>query len=185
VVAAPEVRLRGRRLPSAPDEDDVAEDDRNRTDLLTEVWAVLHLEVQVRHQRVSRVPDGGDLLAEPHALSLADPSASLLEVPQHGVTPTANIDEDVVAIRGLLPGVADGLVRVDVGNTDDRAICRGQHGLAEAVPSLLPLPIAVVAAALLVEPHEVDGVAHDGSPVVVADERAAPAREHRPLAGQR
>ena len=125
VVAAPEVRLRGRRLPSAPDEDDVAEDDRNRTDLLTEVRAVLHLEVQVRHQRVSRVPDRGDLLAEPHALSLAHPSASLLEVRQHGVVPTANIEEDVVAIRGLLPGVADGLVRVDVAHADDRAIGRG------------------------------------------------------------
>src|SRR4029450_5385093 len=62
VVAAPEVSLHGRRLPSAPDEDDVAEDDRNRTDLLTEVRAVLHVEVQVAHQRVSRVPDGGDLV---------------------------------------------------------------------------------------------------------------------------
>src|SRR5688500_17443117 len=109
VVAAPEVGLRGRRLPSAPDEDDVAEDDRNRTDLRTEVRAVLHLEMQVRHQRVARVPDSGDLLAEPHALSLAHPSASLLEVRQHCVAPTANIEEDVIASRGLLPDVADGL----------------------------------------------------------------------------
>jgi hypothetical protein len=45
--------------------------------------------------------------------------------------------------------------------------------------------VAVVAAAFLVELHEVDGVAHDGSLVVMANERAAPAREHRPLAGQR
>jgi hypothetical protein len=110
VVAAPEVGLCGRGLASGPDEDDVAEDDRKRTDVLTEVRAVLYVEVQVRHQRVARVPDSGDLLAEPHALSLAHPSASLLEVREHCVAPTANIEEDVVAGRGVLPDVADGLV---------------------------------------------------------------------------
>jgi hypothetical protein len=45
VVAAPEVRLRGRRLASGPNENNVAEDDRNRTDVLTEIRAVLHLQV--------------------------------------------------------------------------------------------------------------------------------------------
>jgi hypothetical protein len=85
----------------------------------------------VRHQRVARVPDSGDLLAEPHALSLAHPSASLLEVREHCVAPTANIEEDVVAGRGVLPDVADGLVRVDVAHADDCAIGRGQHGLAK------------------------------------------------------
>ena len=67
-VAAPEVRLRGRRLISAPDEDGVAEHDRYGAGLLTEVRALLDMEVQVRRQRVSRVPDNGDLLADPHAL---------------------------------------------------------------------------------------------------------------------
>ena len=109
--------------------------------------------MQVRHQRVSRVPDRSDLLAEPHALSLAHRSASLLEVRQHGVVPTANIEEDVVAIRGLLPGVADGLVRVDVAHADDRAIGRDTTGSPKPYRSLLPLPIAVVTAALLVEPQ--------------------------------
>ena len=56
---SPILRMWSPRLRSAsagvdslpgPDENNVAEDDRNRTDLLTEVRAVLHLEVQVRHQ---------------------------------------------------------------------------------------------------------------------------------------
>src|SRR4028118_1571768 len=68
-----------------------------------------------------------------------------------------------------------------VPHASHRAACRGEHRIAEAVPGLRPLRIALVAVPLPVEPHEVDGVAHDGSRVVVADERAAPAREHRPL----
>ena len=83
--------------PSAPDEDGVAEHDRDGKYLLTKVRAVLHMEVQVRHQRVSRVPDRGDRLPDPHALFLAHPSASLLEVRQHGVASTADVEEDVVA----------------------------------------------------------------------------------------
>src|SRR4028119_808863 len=132
VGAAPEGRLRGRRLPSAPDEDGVAEYDRNGAGLLPEVRVGLHLEVQVRRQRVSRVPDRGDLLADPHALSLAHPRASSLEVRPHGVAPTSNIEDDVVALTGRLPDVADGRVRVDVAHADDRAVRRGGHGPAGA-----------------------------------------------------
>src|SRR5215211_9122005 len=184
-VAAPEVRLRGRRLSSASDEDDVAEHDRNGASLLIEVWAVLDVKVQVRHQRVARVSDRGDLLAEPHALSLAHPRASLLEVRHDRVAMVANLEEDVVAISGRLPGRADGLVRVDVAHAYHRAVCRGQHGLAETVPRLRPLRIAVVAAPL-VEPHEVEGVPHirSGVSVMVTEERAASARDRPPLAGQ-
>src|SRR5918994_3926407 len=144
LVAAPEVRLRGRRLSSVPDEEDVAHHDRNGASLMIEVWALLDVNVQMWPQRVARVSDRGDLLAEPHALSLAHPRASLLEVSQHGVAMVADLEEDVVAIRGRLPELADGLVRVDVAHAYHRAVCRGQHGLAEAVPGLRPLRIVLV-----------------------------------------
>src|SRR5918995_5303622 len=86
----------------------------------------------------------------------------------------ALLDVNVVTIRGRHPELADGLVRVDVANAYHRALCRGQHGLAEAVPGLRPLRIALVAAPLLVEPHKVEGVLHNRSGVVVTEERAAP-----------
>src|SRR5215203_6356480 len=136
-------------------------------------------------QRVARVSDRGDLLSEPHAISLAHPRASFLEVPHHRVAMVADLEEDVVAITGRHPGLADGLVRVDVADAYHRALCRGQHGLAEAVPGLSPIRIALIAAPLLVELHKVEGVPHERSGVMVTEERAAPAREHRPLAGQR
>jgi hypothetical protein len=47
VVATLEVRLRGRRLSSAPDEDDVAEDDRNGAGLLIDDWTILDVKVQM------------------------------------------------------------------------------------------------------------------------------------------
>src|SRR5215213_11864277 len=102
------------------------------------------MDVQVWPQRVARVPDRGDLLSQPHALSLAHPHASLLEVPHHRVAMLADLEEDVVAIRGRHPGLADGLVRVDVANAYHRALCRGQHGLTEAVPGLRPLRITLI-----------------------------------------
>src|SRR5215207_11463664 len=149
VVATPEVRLRGRRLSSVPDEEDVAEYDRNGTGLLIDDWTILDVEVQMWPQRVARVSYSADLLPNPHALSLAHPRASLLEVRHDRVAIVANLDGDVVAISGRLPGRADGLVRVDVAHAYHRAVCRGQHGLAETVPRLRPLRIAVVAALLV------------------------------------
>src|SRR5829696_8217776 len=122
---------------------------------MIELWTFLDMDVQVRPQGVARVPDRGDLLPQPHALSLAHPHASLLEVPHNRVAMLADLEEDVVAVRGRHSDFADGLVRVDVANAYHRALCRGQHGLAEAVPGLSPLRIALVAAPLLVELHEV------------------------------
>ena len=40
VVAAPQVRFRGRRLSSVPDEEDVAEHDRNGTGLLMDIMII-------------------------------------------------------------------------------------------------------------------------------------------------
>src|SRR5215216_3813601 len=94
------------------------------------------MDVQMWPQRVARVSYRCDLLSAPHALSLPHPHASLLEVPQHRVAMLADLEEDVVAVRGRHPALADGLVRVDVANAYHRALCRGQHGLAEAVPGL-------------------------------------------------
>ena len=39
-----------------------------------------------------------------------------------------------------------GSSRVDVADAYHRALCRGEHGLAEAVPGLRPIRIALVAA---------------------------------------
>src|SRR5215217_478133 len=134
---------------------------------MIEVWALLDVNVQMWPQRVARVSDRGDPLAEPHALSLAHPRASLLEVPHDRVAMLADLEEDVVAIRGRKPRLADGLVRVDVADAYHRALCRGQHGLTETVPGLCPLRIALIAAPLLVELHKVEGVPHERSGVVV------------------
>ena len=73
VVATPEVRLRGRRLSSVPDQEDVAEYDRNGAGLLIRIEdrAILELEVKMRSQRVARVTYSADLLPGPHTLSLA------------------------------------------------------------------------------------------------------------------
>src|SRR5215203_5241420 len=155
LVAAPEVRFRWPRLSSVPEEEDVADHDRNGAGLMIELWAFLDVNVQVWPQRVARVPDRGDPLPQPHALPLAHPRASLLEVPHHRVAMLADPEEDVVAIRGRHPDFADGLVRVDVAHAYHRAVCRSQHGLAEAVPGLRPLRIALVAAPVLVELHKV------------------------------
>src|ERR671918_2712197 len=182
-IAAPEVRLRGRRLSSVPDEEYVAEHHRDGASLMIEVRAFLDVKVQMRPQRVARVSDRGDPLAELHALSFAHLRASLLEVRQHGVAMVADLEEDVIAIRGRQPGLANGLVRVDVADAYHRAICRGQHGLAEPVPGLRPLRIAFVAAPVD-EPHEVEGVPHKRSGVMVTEERAAPASiAHSPANG--
>src|SRR5215203_4514368 len=99
------------------------------------------MDVQMWPQRVARVPDRGDLLSQPHALSLAHPRASLLEVPHHRVAMLADLEEDVVAVRERHPGLADGLVRVDVADAYHRAACRSEYGLAEAVPGLRPIRI--------------------------------------------
>src|SRR5215218_490528 len=140
---------------------------------MIELWALLDVDVQVWPQRVARVSDRGDLLPQPHVITLAHPRASLLEVPHHRVAMVADLEEDVVAITGRKPCLADGLVGVDVADAYHRALCRGQHRIAEAVPGLRPLRIALVASPLLVELHEIDGVPHERSGVVVADERAA------------
>src|SRR5215217_7698454 len=105
-------------------------------------------------QRVARVSYSGYLLPDPHTLSLAHPRASLLEVCHDRVAMVANLEGDVVAITGRLPYRADRLVRVDVAYAYHRAICRSQHGLAEAVPRLHSLRIAFVAAPVD-ELHEV------------------------------
>src|SRR5215204_4275479 len=114
VVAAPEVRLRGRRLSSVPDEEDVAEYDRNGAGLLIRVEdrAILDLEVKMRPQRVARVSYSGYLLPGPHALSLAHRRTSLLEVRHDRVAMAANLEGNVVAISGRLSNRPNGLVRV-------------------------------------------------------------------------
>src|SRR5215217_3645665 len=155
VVAAPQVRARGRRLSPAPDEDDVVDYDRNGAGLLIDDWTILDVEVKMWPQRVARVTYSGYLLPNPHALSLAHPRASLLEVRHDRVAMVADLEGNVVAIRGRLPELADGLVRVDVAHAYHRAVRRSQHGLAEAVPGLSPPRIALVATPLSVEPHEV------------------------------
>src|SRR5215203_3700221 len=70
---------------------------------MIELWAFLDVNVQVWPQRVARVSDRGDLLPQPHALPLAHPGASLLEVPHHRVAMVADLEEDVVAIGGPPP----------------------------------------------------------------------------------
>jgi len=140
VVAAHEVRLRAHRLPSVPNEDDLVEHDRNSAGLLIELWALLDVNVQVRPQRATRVPDRGDLLADPHALSLAHPRASSLEVRQHGVAPgttVTELEDDVVAISGPLPDLADGLVGVEVFRRD---VFGGQIVSASNASSLIRSP---------------------------------------------
>ena len=53
VVAAPEVRLHRCRLFTVPDEEDVAEHDRNGAGLVIELWTVLDVKVQMGPQRVA------------------------------------------------------------------------------------------------------------------------------------
>ena len=184
VVAAPEVRLRGRRLPSAPDEDDVAEDDRKRTDLRTEVRAVLHLEVQVRHQRVARVPDSAICWPSRTRSPLLTRALPVLEVREHCVAPTANIEGMWLPVEGfcrLLPTGSSGWTSLTLTTVPSAGDSTGSPKPYQTFPRF---GSPSCAAAFLVELHEVDGVAHDGS-LVVGLMSVLRRREHRPLAGQR
>src|SRR3954447_15154847 len=138
VVPTAKARTGGRRLPSASDQDDVAEDDREGADRPIGVRAVLNLEVQVRSQRVPRVADRGDLLAAPHTLPLPHPDASLPEMRQHGVAPVTDLEDDVVALTGRLPDRPDGVVGAAVEDADDRAVGRGENRLPVTVPGGRP-----------------------------------------------
>ncbi len=146
VVAASKVRTGGRRVSSAPGQGDVAEDDRNSQELLTAVRAVLNLEVQMRWQRVSRVPDRGDVSTAPHTLAQSQPHASLLKVRQYGITPVADVEDEVIALTGRLSDRTDGIVGLPIERADDRAIGRSENRFSVTVPGGRPVRIAAVAA---------------------------------------
>ena len=170
---------------SVPGEDDVTEDDRHGAGLAVEVCTLLDVEVQMWPQRVAGVSDRSDLLTALHVLAVADLRASLLEVRQDGVAVVADLENDVVAKWRCHPGFADGFVGVDVAHADYEAICRGEHGLVEAVPGLQPLRVTDVAATVD-DLHEVKGVPDEGClvGVVVAEQNAAATRDRLPFSGQ-
>ena len=81
----------------------------------------------------------------PHDFSVPHPHAALFEMGHDSKAMVADLEDDVVAIRWGDPGLADGFVGVNIADADDPAVCRGQHGLAEAVPGLNAPGVTVVA----------------------------------------
>src|SRR4051794_1933837 len=97
-------------------------------------------------QRVAGVADRSDALTALHALALTYLGASFRQVRQDGVAVVADLENDVVAEWRCHPGLADGLVGVNVAHADHDTICGGDHGLVEAVPGLQPFRVIDVAA---------------------------------------
>ena len=100
-VTSPEVGGGRRGLATAPDERGVLEHHRKGPHLMIvagERGAVLDLQVQVRRERFPRVADGGDPLTLGDGLAWAYQRAALLEVHEHDVAPTADVEDDRVAL---------------------------------------------------------------------------------------
>src|SRR5829696_3202938 len=123
-VTSPEVGGGRRGLATAPGERAVLEHHREGAHLIiVERGAVLDLQVQVRRERAARVADGGDPLTLGDGLARTYQRAALLEVHEHHVVPSADVEDDRVAFGGRLER-ADRLVSEVVADAQDGAVGR-------------------------------------------------------------